>query len=39
MCYDVEVDHLDPTDFAGFLEKETTNWTRVVKKANIKLAE
>jgi tripartite-type tricarboxylate transporter receptor subunit TctC len=35
----VEVDHLDPTAFAGFLDKETANWTRVVKKANIKLAE
>jgi len=35
----VEVDHLGPTEFTGFLEKETANWTRVVKKANIKLAE
>ena len=35
----VEVDHLGPAEFAGFLEKETANWTRVVKKANIRLEE
>lgn len=35
----VEVDHLGPAEFGSFLEKETANWTRVVKKANIKLEE
>ena len=35
----VEVDHLGPAEFGKFLEKETANWTRVVKKANIKLEE
>ena len=33
----VEVDYLGSAEFGSFLEKETANWTRVVKKANIKL--
>ena len=35
----VEVDYLGPTEFGKFLEKEQAEWTRVVKKANIKLEE
>ncbi len=35
----VEVDYLGPAEFEKFLERETANWTRVVKKANIKLEE
>jgi len=33
----IEVDHLGPAEFGKYLEKETANWTRVVKKANIRL--
>lgn len=32
-----EVDYLGPTEFSLFIESEITNWTRVIKKANIKL--
>jgi tripartite-type tricarboxylate transporter receptor subunit TctC len=35
----VEADYLGPAEFGKFLERETANWTRVVKKANIKLEE
>ncbi|MBU2053940.1 MAG: tripartite tricarboxylate transporter substrate binding protein [Proteobacteria bacterium] len=35
--YGIEVDHLGPAEFGEFIEKETANWTRVVKKANIRL--
>jgi len=33
----VEADYLGPEEFGKFLERETANWTRVVKKADIKL--
>jgi len=33
----VETDYLGSAEFGKFLERETANWTRVVKKANIKL--
>jgi tripartite-type tricarboxylate transporter receptor subunit TctC len=35
----VEADYLGPAEFEKFLERETANWTRVVKKANIKLED
>ncbi len=33
----IEAEHMGPADFAAFLEEEQANWTRIVKKANIKL--
>ena len=33
----IEVDYLGPAELGKFIENETANWTRVVKKANIKL--
>lgn len=35
----IEADYLGTAEFGAFLEEETANWTRVVKKANIKLSE
>jgi tripartite-type tricarboxylate transporter receptor subunit TctC len=35
--YGIEVDYSGPEEFGKVIEKETANWTRVVKKANIKL--
>ena len=34
-----EVDYLGPAEFGTFLEREISDWERVVKKANIKLEE
>lgn len=33
----IEAEHMGPADFGAFLEVEQANWTRIVKKANIKL--
>ena len=33
----IEADHMGPAEFGAFLEEEQANWTRIVKKANIKL--
>jgi tripartite-type tricarboxylate transporter receptor subunit TctC len=33
----IEADHMGPAEFGAFLEAEQENWTRIVKKANIKL--
>lgn len=35
--YGIEVDHLGPAELGKFMEQQTASWTRVVKKANIKL--
>jgi tripartite-type tricarboxylate transporter receptor subunit TctC len=34
-----EVDYLGPAEFGPFIDKEITNWTRIIRKANIKLEE
>jgi tripartite-type tricarboxylate transporter receptor subunit TctC len=34
-----EVDYLGPAEFGPFIQSEIVNWTRVIKKANIKLEE
>jgi tripartite-type tricarboxylate transporter receptor subunit TctC len=33
----IEADHMGPAEFGAFLEEEQANWTRIIKKANIKL--
>ena len=33
----IEADHMGPAAFGAFLEAEQENWTRIIKKANIKL--
>lgn len=33
----MEVDHRGPAEFAAFIKDEMNRWSRVVKKANIKL--
>jgi len=33
----IEADHMGPAEFGAFLESEQANWSRIVKKANIKL--
>jgi tripartite-type tricarboxylate transporter receptor subunit TctC len=33
----IEAEHMGPAEFGAFLEEEQANWTRIVKKANIKL--
>lgn len=33
----IEAEHMGPAEFNEFLEDEQDNWTRIVKKANIKL--
>jgi tripartite-type tricarboxylate transporter receptor subunit TctC len=34
-----EVDYLGPAEFGSYLEREITQWTRVVKEANIKVEQ
>jgi len=33
------VDYLGPAEFGKFIQSEIANWTRVIKKANIKLEQ
>jgi len=33
----IEAEYMGPADFGAFLEEEQASWTRIVKKANIKL--
>jgi tripartite-type tricarboxylate transporter receptor subunit TctC len=34
-----EADYLGPAEFGRFIDKEITTWTRIIRKANIKLEE
>ena len=33
----IEAEHMGPAEFGAFLDQEQANWTRIVRKANIKL--
>lgn len=33
----IEAEHMGTAEFGAFLEGEQANWTRIVKKANIRL--